>query len=47
MRALFLPAGEAIEIEFFVGAVLGAVEALEEPAIEEGNIGKERDGLLL
>ena len=57
MGALFGVAGEAVEVALFVGAVLGAVEALEEAAVEEGDVGEvgERgvqgvevgDGLLL
>jgi hypothetical protein len=42
--ALFGVAGEAVEVALFVGAVLGAVEALEEAAIEEGDVGKVGEG---
>jgi hypothetical protein len=42
--ALFGVAGEAVEVALFVGAVLGAVEALEEAAIEEGDVGEVGEG---
>ena len=44
MGALLGVAGKAVEVAFFVSAVLGAVEALEEATVEEGHVGEEGEG---